>query len=307
MPGQKNYIVEAIVEKRALALVAQPTTIRRCLACDQDFHSTGPDHRRCKLARPRVTLRLASPFAATVGGPLAVLYLSQVESQVWSQVGSQVGSQVDLRSAMDNDWGGQFWASWFAYITFFRDVCGWENSTLTDYQLGEDLQSAGWIWWHEQVCALSDRPVHLCRDARGRLHRADGMAIEYSDGWGLHAWHGVRVPAQVIEQPATLTSQQILSEPNAEIRRVMVERLGLDRFLVMAKAKVLHTDQDGRRVLHRIDWENDEPIVAVQVQCPTTGQTYFLRVPPQIDRCDKAVAWTFGFERVADYHPLIET
>ena len=47
--------------------------------------------------------------------------------------------------------------------------------------------------------------------------------------------------------------------------------------------------------------------MAVQVKCPTTGQTYFLRVPPQIDRCDKAVAWTFGYEKVKDYQPVVET
>ena len=51
MPGQKTFIVEAIVEKRALALVAQPTTLRRCLSCEQFFHSTGADHRRCNLCK----------------------------------------------------------------------------------------------------------------------------------------------------------------------------------------------------------------------------------------------------------------
>lgn len=157
-------------------------------------------------------------------------------------------------------------------------------------------------------CLLTNRPTHIYRDDRGRLHNASGLAIQYrTTNWGLYAWHGVRVPEQVILKPDTLTSQQILEESNAEIRRVMVERLGLDRFLSQAKAKVLHTDQAGKRVLHRIDWQNDEPIVAVQVQCPTTGQTYFLRVPPQIDRCDKAIAWTFGFDKVAEYQPSIET
>ena len=85
----------------------------------------------------------------------------------------------------------------------------------------------------------------------------------------------------------------------------MIERLGLDRFLARAQAQPIHSDD--RRALYKIVVKNDEPIVAVKVQCPSTGQTYFLRVPPQIDRCDKAVAWTFGFERVREYQPTIET
>ena len=271
----------------------------------------------CKLRRPPIMLRTSSPFGAAVGGPMSIFYLSQVrsqvrsqvESQVWSQVRSQVGSQVESQvgSGFYNYWGGQFWAAWFAYISFLRDACGWTDPVLRVHALSEALQTAGWIWWHEDVCAISDRPVRLRRDARGRLHSHDGMAIEYGDGWGVHAWHGVRVTPQIIEQPETITSQQILEESNAEVRRVMVERLGLDRFLTMANAKILDTDHGGQRVLHRINWQNDEPIVAVQVRCPTTGQTYFLRVPPEIDRCDKAVAWTFGFARVVDYQPLLET
>jgi hypothetical protein len=85
----------------------------------------------------------------------------------------------------------------------------------------------------------------------------------------------------------------------------MIERFGLDRFLSNVNAKVLDTDE--KRSLYKIELPNDEPIVAVKVQCPSTGQIYFLRVPPQIDRCDKAVAWSFGFEKVAEYTPEIET
>ncbi len=157
------------------------------------------------------------------------------------------------------------------------------------------------------VVFVCERPARQAVDERGRLHSANGPAILCRDSWPVYAWHGVRVNQQIIEAPNTLTSEQVLGENNAEVRRVMVERMGLDRFLVQAKAKVLDTDQGGKRILHRIDWKDDEPIVAVQVQCPTTGQTYFLRVPPQIDRCDKAVAWTFGFEQVRDYQPVVET
>lgn len=74
-----------------------------------------------------------------------------------------------------------------------------------------------------------------------------------------------------------------------------------------AKAKAIQTDQDGKRVLYRIDWRDDEPIVAVKVQCPSTGQIYFLRVPPAIKTCRAAVAWTFGFDKVSTYQPLLET
>jgi hypothetical protein len=55
----------------------------------------------------------------------------------------------------------------------------------------------------------------------------DGMALAYPGGWGFHAWHGRRVPAWVIEQPAI---ERIAAESNTEIRRCAIESLGWDRF-----------------------------------------------------------------------------
>jgi len=41
----------AILEKIALSLKAQPTTLRRCLGCDDWMHSTGADHRVCNCCK----------------------------------------------------------------------------------------------------------------------------------------------------------------------------------------------------------------------------------------------------------------
>ena len=166
-------------------------------------------------------------------------------------------------------------------------------------------KSCGWWQPYRGIVFVCERPSVQATDERGRLHSAVGPAIRCRDGWEVYAWHNVRVSEQIIMRPESLTSEQILNEANAEVRRVMIERLGLDRFLTRAKAQPIHSDDS--RALYKIDVKNEEPIVAVKVQCPSTGQIYFLRVPPQIDRCDKAVAWTFGFEKVRDYNPLVET
>ena len=163
---------------------------------------------------------------------------------------------------------------------------------------------AYWVMMDEVVCVPKPR---LYRGERDRLHRVDGRAVEFPDGTGYWFFQGVRVTEQIILKPNTLNPEQILAERNTEVRRVMIERFGLDRFIIGSNAKVLDSDQDGLRVLYRIPLAGDEPIVSVRVQCPSTGQVYFLRVPPQIDTCAKAVAWTFGFDKVIDYMPLIET
>jgi hypothetical protein len=56
--------------------------------------------------------------------------------------------------------------------------------------------------------------------------------MEWPDGWAIHAWHGVRVPADLIE--TGWDSPRILREPNAEIRRCAIERMGWPEFVAAA-------------------------------------------------------------------------
>ncbi len=122
-------------------------------------------------------------------------------------------------------------------------------------------------------------------------------------------WRGVRVSAQVVFFPETLTVQQILAESNTEVRRVMMERFGLVRFMKEAEATVLDEDSDagGKRQLLRVRIPNDEELVCVSLNCPSTGRHYVLRVPPGTTTCKQAVAWTAGFDNPDDYNPIVET
>ena len=49
----------------------------------------------------------------------------------------------------------------------------------------------------------------------------------------------------------------------------------------------------------------DEPLVAVEVRCPSTGHVYHLTVPPRTRTCAEGVAWCAGMD-VTVYRPLIE-
>lgn len=127
-------------------------------------------------------------------------------------------------------------------------------------------------------------------------------------GVGLR-WRGVTVTPQVAFFPETLKAADALAEANAEVRRVMIERIGFERFLQEVKATVLHEDTDpgGPRQLLRVELENDEPLVCVSVRCPSTGRHYLIRVPPTMRTCHQAVAWTAGFDNADDYRPVVET
>jgi hypothetical protein len=122
-------------------------------------------------------------------------------------------------------------------------------------------------------------------------------------------WRGVPVDERIAFRPETLDVAEILAETNAERRRVMMERFGLDRFVARANATVLDEDRDtgGPRRLLRIALAGDEPLVCVSVICPSTHRQFMLRVPPTMTSCRQAVAWTAGFDDPDEYQPGVET
>jgi len=166
--------------------------------------------------------------------------------------------------------GGQFWVGWWwggpAYVSFFTDVCGLElapNIARAAKAYRDTCESACWWWPHRDFVIVSERPTHIDRDERGRLHSESRPAIQWPDGWGLYMWHGVRVPARLIEHPETITVAEIEAEQNAEIRRCMVARYGAGRYLLDSGAKEVSRDEFG--VLYRKEQADDEPLVMVRV------------------------------------------
>ncbi|NEB72734.1 hypothetical protein G3I39_37510 [Streptomyces fulvissimus] len=175
--------------------------------------------------------------------------------------------------------------------------------------LAEVARNAGWWWPYERAVVISERPEALHRDEAGRLDHGEGPALAYGDGFALHAWRGMPVPAAFLAELATLTPQRIREEENAELRRVMLEYYGYDRYLTESGAEPVHRDETG--ILWRIALDGDEDVVMVEVVNSTpepdgTHRTYWLRVPPATRTAKDGVAWTFGLDGAA-YAPVRQT
>jgi hypothetical protein len=172
----------------------------------------------------------------------------------------------------------------------------------------EAFEAGLWLFYvtHREVLAVLRPAVRI---ADRQLHCEHGPAVIWPDGRCAYFWRGVRVSEKVVLRPFDLSAREIVSERNAEVRRVMVERYGPDRFIQDAGAQLVHTDETG--ALYRQDLEGDEPLCMVRVLDATplpdgTRRAYWLRVPPTVRTAREAVAWTFGLER-DDYRPAIET
>ena len=159
-----------------------------------------------------------------------------------------------------------------------------------------------------------------------------GPACAYPDGWEIYAVHGVRVPEYIVMKPNEITTKAIDDEGNAEIRRIMIDRYGLSRYVTDSGAKTIHELPEnyfvkGLRTARLLVKEvrDDEPIVMLDMLNSTpepdgTTKRYLLRVDPKAydgeagRNCTAAMASTWRnddgslvFKKPAHYKPIFES
>jgi hypothetical protein len=266
----------------------------------------------CNLERPKIVLFESSPYSTVKAAVAAWIKLNKITKLTEKE---KKNLYVE---ALNNYRGGSFWASWGAYVSFLRDVLDWENPTLENFKIDEDLiKSCGWVWWHEDILVITDRPKEINRDEQNRLHSLTGPSISYRDGWALWHVHGIPVEKYIIENPEEITVKKIEKEDNLELRRIMIDRYkfgqeisGSAAYIIDAGGKKLdHDERFGTLWIREV--ANDEAIVMIEVINSTrepdgTFKKYWLRVPPTVRTAHEAVAWTFG-TTTKEYMPLMET
>jgi hypothetical protein len=216
---------------------------------------------------------------------------------------------------------GNMWSGYPAWLSFFRHVVGLPLD-YSKWDAYETLAEIGPRFMHAEFCLVSARPVVLLKDEQHRPHCDDGPFCRWADGVALYAWQGVYTPAWVIEHPERITAAAIAAEQNAEVRRVMLAKMGEDRFVADGGAALVH--RDGAGTLYRMA----DDTLAVRVDNATleadgTRKPYWLYVHPELRpmrqngtavdlgepqalTARNAVASTFGL-RGPDYAPEQES
>ncbi len=227
--------------------------------------------------------------------------------------------------AEDAAWDAPSFGTWLDAKGSARDaafIAAWAGDPI-DMKEMEALWAAGWATvcvnsttsepQHEQLCAVwmpfvdaveaglfcfwvtktkvvaLTLPVMRIQD--DRLH-ADGQpAVQWSEWECYYFWHGTEIPQKY---GAVLSknwrSQWLLKEPNAELRRVLIQGIGYDRILQELEAVELDTWREYSLLKIQADID-DEPIHLLKMTCPSTNHIHVLRVPPNLTSAREAIRW----------------
>ncbi len=250
-----------------------------------------------------------APLKIWMGSPLGGVFASAVirhhltPGQLGDQLRDQLGGQLD-------PWWEAYWLEFYAQAL---KVAGQQASGRLD-ALGAAVAEIGWWWPMRGAVVMTERPTALNRDQQGRLHGEAGPALAYADGYTGFWWHGVRVPADLVEGDGW-EPQRILAERNTEIRRCAIEKRGWDRFVADADlAQVGRTVPDpgnpgGELALYDVPAAiYDEPVKVLLARNGTrerdgSYRRFGLTVPASITDPIAAAAWTYDLNP-SDYKQL---
>ena len=180
----------------------------------------------------------------------------------------------------------------------------YENGQLKmECQYEENLlQGESWEWYGNG--ALKERGKYLDGLRQGVWTFYDEKK---KNGVKEIYLRGVRNAGKILKlvRSNQLTAKEIVRIQNTALRRICLEEIGYERFLMDLDYQLI--DKCGHDELAKVEWHTEEePLCLVKVRCHSTGAFYTLRVPPQMKTVRQAVAWTFGMTE-EQYIPECET
>jgi hypothetical protein len=102
-----------------------------------------------------------------------------------------------------------------------------------------------------------------------------------------------------LRENVDVTPADIVACKNQELGQMALKRYGYEKFIADAGATTISQDGESRLLdVHGIRF--------VSVKDSSTARRYLLRVPPAMQRCQEAIAWTFGMKE-NEYRPEVET
>ena len=222
---------------------------------------------------------------------------SQLRSQLYSQFYSQLDSQLysQLKDINQNWYLGLWWLVWCGWYEYGKFIG--VDFTKKSYDLFINFNSeVHFIIPYKGVAFISEKPVEI-KWRNSRLHNDTGMAVRYSDNYGLWCLSGVKVPDWLVTTPAEKIDPKLaLKETNVDVQREIIRKVGAERMLKSCDAKTLddwndpNTGYNYKLMTMEIGDRIRRKYLYFE-HASMKGVWYAKPVPPEVNNALQARAW----------------
>lgn len=190
-------------------------------------------------------------------------------------------------------------AGWLSFYDFMMTELGLVKECEGLDPLIGLAQVAGWWFPYDGVCVVSELPLETHVNKDGSLHRDGGPCICYSDGFAMYYLNGVQVSKEIAEIPADqITKDMILGEMNADIRREIILKAGIERAEKILGSEIkdtLPTEVGGIYELLMVDFDGQgtkRPYL--KMKNPSLGVHHIEGVRPGTNSAQDAIKYRNG-------------
>jgi hypothetical protein len=186
---------------------------------------------------------------------------------------------------------------WVTYVDLFVKLDMFQNEEFTNYS--KFLKSGVFLsLTFDTDLIVCRRPLYTKLNDKFELHSTDSPAMAWRDGFKLYFLNGVKVTEEIVMTPADkLNPMLIMTEKNAEVRRELVRKIGIARFIKKYGGVTLDTwEKPGteyKLLKLKVEGMRTDPLYLV-MRNPSIGVYYAEGVHPDCKTVKEALAWRDG-------------
>ena len=159
-----------------------------------------------------------------------------------------------------------------------------------EYEAFKACQGYGMVFPLDELCIVCQPPTQIHKNTSG-LHNENGPAVSYGGENEIYALNGVVMGKDyVITSSHKISAETILKEPNAEVRRELIRKVGIERMLTSLPHKLLQ--KRGNYELYSLNLSDEvKDARYLKMTNPSIGVFHLEGVAPEIDTIEAALNW----------------
>jgi len=223
--------------------------------------------------------------------------VTDIKQALQESLSSYLESDKDQRLFHNVYWSNAdiYWIGFYMFPLLYLGIDYGEDLNTDLKMFFELIQDSGYIFYHEDICFISEKPIEIHTNENHLLHNESGPSILFADGY--FTWHlnGVEVNEKIVMPPADqLSTKMILEESNAEVRKEILKKIGIDRVISEFNAQIL--EKKNGYVLYDIPIKdsNENNLIYLKMENPSTDEIHFERVHFECKTVEAALAYRDG-------------